>query len=100
MPACSVPQLCLTLLQPHRLKYTGSSVHEIFQARILEWVAISTLSGSSDPGIKPAFAALAGGLFTTEPPGKLPLFEGVYVPSNKSKYSVTVECSCMKPMII
>ena len=33
----------------------GSSVHGIFQARILEWVAISFSRGSSrsDPGIKP-----------------------------------------------
>ena len=72
MPDCSVPQLCLTLLQPHRLRHTGSPVHEIFQARILEWVVISTLSGSSDPGITPAFAALACGFFTTEPPEKPP----------------------------
>ena len=42
----------------------GSSVHGIVQARILEWVAISFLTGSSDPGIKPASLvspALAGG---------------------------------------
>ena len=34
----------------------GSSVHGIFQARILEWVAISSSRGS-DPGIKPVAAA-------------------------------------------
>ena len=46
----------------------GSSVHRIFQARILEWVAISYSTGSSQPGIEPvslASPALAGGLFTT-----------------------------------
>ena len=51
----------------------GSSVHGIFQARILEWVAISYSRESSQPGIKsmfPGSPALAGGFFTTEPPGK------------------------------
>ena len=38
-----------------------------FQARILEWVAISF---TRDPRIKPASLALAGRCFTTEPPGK------------------------------
>ena len=51
----------------------GSSVQGIFQARILEWVAISYSRESSQPGIKSTFPgspALAGGFFTTEPPGK------------------------------
>ena len=43
---------------------------EFFQERILEWIASSFSRGSSDPGIKPVSPVLAGGLFTTEPPGK------------------------------
>ena len=43
----SVPQLCPTLCDPVDCRLPGSSVHEIFQARILEWVAISYSSGSS-----------------------------------------------------
>ena len=35
----------------------SSSVHEIFQARILEWVAILFFRGSSSPGIKPVSPA-------------------------------------------
>ena len=35
----------------------GSSVHGILQARILEWVAISSSRGSSERGIKPACLA-------------------------------------------
>ena len=46
------------------------SVHGIFLARILEWVAISFSKGSSHPGIKPTSPALAVGFFTTEPPQK------------------------------
>ena len=49
----------------------GSSVHGIFQASILKWVAIS--KDLPNPGIDPLFPespALAGGLVTTVPPGK------------------------------
>ena len=38
-----------------------------FQARILEWVAISSSRDLSDPGIEPVSPALAGGFFTAEP---------------------------------
>ena len=41
---CLVAKLYLTLCNP-----PGSSVHEISQARILEWVAISFSRGSSQP---------------------------------------------------
>jgi len=50
---------------------SGSSVHGILQARILERFAISSFRGSSRPGMEPKSPALAGGFFTTKPPGKL-----------------------------
>ena len=46
----------------------GSSVHRILQARILDWVAISSSRGSSWPGdgiCVLTSPALAGGFFTT-----------------------------------
>ena len=39
----------LTLCHPVDCSPSGSSVHGIFQARILEWVAISFSRGSSQP---------------------------------------------------
>ena len=51
----------------------GSSVQGTLQARILEWVVISSSRDLPDPGIEltsPASPALAGGFFTTVPPGK------------------------------
>ena len=49
-------------------------VHGIFQARVLEWVVPFPVPGDPpDPGIKPASLAspaMAGGFFTTVPPGK------------------------------
>ena len=47
---CSlVAKSCLTFCNPMHCSPPGSSVHENFQARILEWVAISFSSGSSRP---------------------------------------------------
>ena len=48
----------------------GSSLQGISQASILERVAISFSSGSSWPRNGTLSLALAGRLFTTEPPGK------------------------------
>ena len=48
-PVCSVVTLCLTLCHPMDCSPPGSSVREISQARILQWVAISFSRGSSLP---------------------------------------------------
>ena len=48
----------------------GSSVHGIPQASILEWVAISFSRGPFQLRDRTRSPALAGGLFTTAPPGK------------------------------
>ena len=42
-----VTQLCPILLNPVDCSQAASSVHGIFQARVLEWVAISFSRGSS-----------------------------------------------------
>ena len=44
-----VAQSCLTLCDPMDCSLLGFSVHGIFQARVLEWVAISFSRGSSWP---------------------------------------------------
>ena len=44
-----VTQSCLTLCDPMDCSLPGSSVHGIFQARVLEWVAVSFSRGSSQP---------------------------------------------------
>ena len=44
-----VAQSCPTLCDPMDYSLPGSSIHEIFQARVLEWVAISFSRGSSGP---------------------------------------------------
>ena len=42
-------QSCLTPCEPVDCSPPGSSVHGILQARILEWVAIPSSRGSSQP---------------------------------------------------
>ena len=68
--ACSGAQSCPTLCSLMDCSPPGSPVCAISQARIQEWVAISFSRGSSWPRDKPVSPALAGGFFTTEPPGK------------------------------
>ena len=69
-----VTQLCLTLCNPMDCSLLGSSVHGIFQVRILEWVAVYFSRGSSGPRNRTHIfcksPALADRFFTTEPPGK------------------------------
>ena len=44
-----VAQSCLTLSDPMDCSLPGSSIHGIFQARVLEWGAIAFSSGAHNP---------------------------------------------------
>ena len=63
-------QSCLTVCNPMDCSPPGSSVHEIFQARILEWLPFPSPGDLLDPGIEcrsPALqtdSCIAGGFFT------------------------------------
>ena len=65
-------QLCLTLCDPMDCSLPGSFVHGILQARILEWVAMPSSRGSSQP----RSPTLQADSFPSEPPGK-PVSTGV-----------------------
>ena len=60
----------LTLCIPMDCSPPGSSVCGILQARILEWVAISSSRGSSQPRDQIWVSCTAGRFFLSEPPGK------------------------------
>ena len=62
-------QLCSTLCDPMNCSPPGSSVHGIFQARILEWVSISYSRGSSWLRDWTCISCIAGRFFTDEPLG-------------------------------
>ena len=67
---CLVAKSCLTLCDPMDCSPPGPSDHGIFQARILEWVAISFSRGSSQPRNQTCVSCIGSKFFTAEPPGK------------------------------
>ena len=71
---CWVIESCQTLWDPMDCSPPGSSVHGIFQARALEWVAISFSRGSSQPRDQTLvfhITCTAGRFFPAEPPGSM-----------------------------
>ena len=72
----------------------ASSVHEISQARILEWVAISFSRGSSQPRDWTCVSCTAGRFFTPEPPGKpwyVCMYVCMYIHTHTIKYSLPLK---------
>ena len=65
-----VPQSCRTLCNPMDCSPPGYSVHGIFQAGMLEWVAISFSRRSFQTRGRSWASHIAGRLFTTEPLSK------------------------------
>ena len=61
--SCSV---MLTLCDPMDCSPPGSSVYEIFQAGILEWVALSFSRESSPPRDQTLVSHIAGRFFTVQ----------------------------------
>ena len=59
-----VTQSCPTLCDPMDCSLAGSSLHGIFQVRILEWVAISFSRGSFQPRDRTQVSRIEGRLFT------------------------------------
>ena len=59
-----VAQLCLTLHDPMDCSLPGSSVHGILQARILEWVAMPSSRGFSQPRDRTQDSCIAVRFFT------------------------------------
>ena len=59
-----VAQLCLTLWDPMGCSLPDSTIHGVFQARILEWVAISFSRRSSRPRDWTRVSGIVGRRFT------------------------------------
>ena len=69
--------MCPTLCDPVDCSLRGSSIHGIFQARILEWVAMSFSRGSSlTQGLKPGLQQCNQMILPSEPPRKQGKEEG------------------------
>ena len=63
-----VAQSCLTLCNPMDCSPPGSSIHGIFQARMLKWVAISFSGGSSQPRERTWASRLQADSLLSKPP--------------------------------
>ena len=59
-----VAQSCPNICGPHGHSLAGSSIHGIFQAKVLDWVAISFSRGSSWPKNQTRVSHTAGRCFT------------------------------------
>ena len=86
---------CVWLCNSIDCSLPGSSVHGILQARILEWVAMPSSRGSSQPRDQTHISCIAGGFFTAEPltkPRPLPYFLiiSLFLASSLSFTNVTV----------
>ena len=69
-----VTQSCPTLWNPVDCSLSGSSVHGVFQARVLEWIAISFSRGSSRPRNRTRISRIAGRCFTVWATGEALLY--------------------------
>ena len=65
-----VAQSCPTLCGPMNCSLPGSCIHGIFQARVLEWIAISFSRGSSRLGTEPRSPAFQADTLPSKLPGK------------------------------
>ena len=92
-PSMHAP-LYLTLCNPMDCGLPGSSVHGISQARILEWIAISSSRGSSPPRDR-----TAGRYFVPVPPGSPTLYSFFFCsftdPLARATYSWTMLSGCL-----
>ena len=71
--ACSVSQSCLTPCKPTDCSPPGSSVHGISRQEYRSGLPVPSPGDRPDPGMEPeplVSPVLAGGFFTTMPPGK------------------------------
>ena len=64
VPNSEVSQSCLTLCEPVDCSLPGSSIHGIFQAIVLEWIAISFSRGSSRPRDRTQVSCIVDRRFT------------------------------------
>ena len=76
---CLVASVVSNSVWPRGLWPAGSSVHRILRARILEWAAMTSSRGSSQPRGQTQVSCPAGRFFASEQPGKLTFSMHLYI---------------------
>ena len=94
-------QSCLTLCNPMGCSPPDFSVHEILQARILEWVAMPSSRGSSQPRDQTQVSHIVGGFFTiwfssVQLLSHVRLFATPWIPVRQASLSITNSQSSLK----
>ena len=93
---CEVAQSRPTLCDPIDCSLPGSSIHGIFQARILEWVAISFSRRSSWPRDWTRVSCIVGGRFTVRVTREVPcLIELLLMEGLRSLYMLSTVGVCV-----
>ena len=82
-------------MTPWTVPYTGSSIHGIFQARVLEWVATSFSRGSSRSRDQTQVSCIVGRCFTIWASREVPLI--VVHPSYCCCYVASVMSDSVQP---
>ena len=85
-------QLCPTLCDPMGCSLPVSSVHGILWTRVLEWVAMPSSRGSSQPRDWIWVSCIAGRFFTAESPGKPMISSSAAATAAKSPQSCPTLC--------
>ena len=98
-------QSCLTLCNPMGCSPPDFSVHEILQARILEWVAMPSSRGSSQPRDQTQVSHIVGGFFTiwfssVQLLSHVRLFATPWIAAHQTSLSITNSWSPPKLMSI
>ena len=90
---CQLLSHVLTLFDPMNWSPPVSSIHRIFQARILEWVAMPFSKGSSRPRDRTQISHIAGRLFTIWPNREAHLvFTWMYLNVEPTLLQIRLDC--------
>ena len=85
-PPCILTQSCLTVCDPMDHSPPGSSFYGIFQARILEWVAISFSRWFFPPRNLIQVSCITGKFFTKWAMRKSQILEWIPMPSSRGSF--------------
>ena len=77
LAAAKLLQSCPTLCEPIDGGPPGSSVHGIFQARMLEWVAIYSSKGFSQPRDQTQVSCITGRFFSDWATREAPIIKNI-----------------------
>ena len=103
MHVCSVALVMSNSLQLYGLYFSGSCVHGIFQARLLEWVAISFSKGSSPTqGSNPHFQHLLHyrQILYHQPPRKPLYYYYLFSVFSLGAYKVRIQLPCKRTYML